>query len=472
MGMGNEPNRPGPLPEVPEWNGRLTPLDPNNPNSPRFIAGNNIRPLRDYHLVDAQGQQVLPAEFGGPPPPGARPSIGAFGVSCDHCHNVQGPDFMRSLQEDGFANTTHQVAFTTIKTGPFKNAFPVRGNFHQATNDDARINYLRSSLLCNSCHDVRPPSANAIAPDDRAHTPNAPHYRLENLSTEHAVGAYNSANNPFSKVIRCQDCHMSLFPYAGNSTYMVRDPVTGNNIQVTSSTPAIFPTNFAADPQRATEPGIPLPRRQVVTHYFTGIDVPLLRDEELRAHLGNDYPSTDEPGVDEYGIPFSLRQRREDLLKQAIRIDMDRTDGQAQLGQTFNVRVRCIALTGHRFPAGFSQERTTYIQLTVSAKRKGTNRDFILYQSGYLVDKPHPEVGEMGPDGNLHDEDQEHIVAVANPFTHDNEVFYFGPDQGGDAPSNAERWASHIIPVRSTPHPWELANCDPFGRPGGLEVRP
>ena len=128
--------------EVPTWDGRLVPLDRNDPNSPRFIDGQNIRPLRDYHLVDAQGQQVLPEEFGGPPPPGAFPSLGAAGTSCDHCHNVVGPALNRSLQGDGFANTALRLLFTSIKVGPFKNAFPVRGNFHQSTNDDTRINYM------------------------------------------------------------------------------------------------------------------------------------------------------------------------------------------------------------------------------------------------------------------------------------------------------------------------------------------
>src|SRR5579862_8010218 len=60
-----------------------------------------IRPLRDYHLVDASGKQVLPADFGGPPPVGALPSLGAAGITCDMCHNVGGPDLTRSFQQDG-----------------------------------------------------------------------------------------------------------------------------------------------------------------------------------------------------------------------------------------------------------------------------------------------------------------------------------------------------------------------------------
>src|ERR1700730_9632194 len=42
-----------------------------------------LRPLRDYHLVDSSGQQVLPSSVGGPPPPGAQPSLGAAGITCD-----------------------------------------------------------------------------------------------------------------------------------------------------------------------------------------------------------------------------------------------------------------------------------------------------------------------------------------------------------------------------------------------------
>jgi len=420
--------------EVPEWDGRTVPVDPENPDGQKFIDGETIRPLRDYHLVDAQGRQVLPEQFGGPPPDGAFPSQGAFGVTCDHCHNVTGPALERSLQGDGFGNAAVRLLFSSAKVGPFQNALPVAGNFHQSTNDVSRIDYLRSPLFCNACHDVRVPSGNVVAPDDPTHTPAIGHYRLENLGTEWEIGPYNSTTrNPFGQVVRCQDCHMSLYPYAGNTTYTVRDPLTGEDLEITSPTPAVFPTNFAAEPGIGTPAGVPLPTRQVVTHYFTGIDVPLLTDGELRDHLGEDYPSTDDPDLDEYGIPLSLRTRRDDLLQASLHMDLDRSDPQGRLGEKFTAKVRLIALTGHRFPSGFSQERTTWIQLTVSAKQRGTDDDFVLYQSGYLVDKPHPENGELQADGNIHDEDNEHVIVTVNPFTHDNEVFYFGPDDGPHA---------------------------------------
>jgi hypothetical protein len=103
--------------------------------------------------------------------------------------------------------------------------------------------------------------------------------------------------------------------------------------------------------------------------------------------------------------------------------------------------VTATALTGHRFPAGFSQERTTYIDLTVKDKN-----GFLLYQSGYQVDRPHPDTGEAAPDGNLDDEDLEHLSIVVDPGRmttpyatgaatngHRNLVFAPGPDDGPEA---------------------------------------
>src|SRR4029077_17839409 len=101
--------------------------------------------------------------------------------------------------------------------------------------------------------------------------------------------------------------------------------------------------------------------------------------------------------------------------------------------QPFLVRAEAVSLTGHRFPAGFSQERTAYIELTVK-----DHNGVLLYQSGYQVDKPHPETGETTPDGNLDDEDLEHIHAVVDPGGYvpraANDSYQTGPAPNG--PSN------------------------------------
>ena len=58
-------------------------------------AGNMIRPLRDYHLVDANGTQILPQEFGGPPPPGTKASLGAAGTSAKTTRAASGPTVIK-----------------------------------------------------------------------------------------------------------------------------------------------------------------------------------------------------------------------------------------------------------------------------------------------------------------------------------------------------------------------------------------
>ena len=137
----------------------------------------------------------------------------------------------------------------------------------------------------------------------------------------------------------------------------------------------------------------------------------------------------------------SLADRRAALLKAAVRIGLDHTDSTASLGSPFNVKLEAVALTGHRFPAGFSQERTAYVELTVK-----DDNGFVVYQSGFEVDKPHPQTGEAAPDGNLDDEDIEHVQAVVDPGRHTatytpgagtnghrNLVFQTGPDNGPEA---------------------------------------
>ena len=270
-----------------------------------------FRPLRDYHMVDSTGAQVIPAAIGAYPPNGALPSKGTAGISCDFCHNVGGPDLTRSFQKDGFANTSLIINSSIEKVGPFPFPVNVKNQFHVSSNDQSKISLIKSSAFCNSCHDVRLPGG---GPGDLQHNevnanaPSLPYFRLENLSTEWQTGAYNSTNNPFGKVTTCQDCHMSLFPYGGTSTYTV------GPVQVTSATPAVYAQNYAAVPGVSTDENYPLPKRTVVDHHFTGTDVPIMSATELQARLGPDYPDPYQPGVDEYGNPMALATRRQNLL--------------------------------------------------------------------------------------------------------------------------------------------------------------
>jgi hypothetical protein len=396
-----------------------------------------FRPLRDYVMLDSNFNQILPSTPGGDPPAGVQPSLAAAGITCDFCHDVTGPDLNRSFQMDGFANTSLLFGQTDLKVGPFLHPVAVKNGFHVVSNDPNRIAFLRAGAFCNACHDVRVPNRNLVAEEHNMNPggQNVSYFRLENLSTEWQVGPYNSTNNPFNQIVRCQDCHMSLFPYAGTSTYQVGD------MTVTSPTPAVFATDLAAVQGVATDQDAPLPQRKVVEHYFTGVDVPLMTPTELSARLGPNYPDPYAVGMDSHGVPVGLATRRADLMKAAARISLSKSDTTAQIGQTFTVRLEAVSLTGHRLPAGFSQERTVYVQLNVT-----DNNGFLLYQSGYVVDKPHPNTGENAPDGNLDDEDLEHVHAVVDPGMHtatytagtgtnggNNLVFEIGPDDGPDA---------------------------------------
>jgi hypothetical protein len=416
--------------------------DPSKREVPEIVTGSAfrpdlLRPLRDYHMIDSAGNQIIPAKIGDPPPPGALPSLSTAGISCDFCHNVGGPDFNRSFKRDSFANTSLVINSSEEKVGPFPFPIAVKDNFHASSANQDKISFLRSPALCNACHDVRLPGGPGDYQNNEVNVnaPTLPFLRLENLSSEWQTGAYNSTNNPFGKIVRCQDCHMSLFPFAGDSTYTV------DGFKVTSATPAVFAQNYAAVPGISTDGNYPLPKRTVVDHHFTGTDVPLLTASDLKARLGSDYPDPYEPGVDEYGIPKALAARRQKLLDNAARIDVSKTDPQAVLGKEMVVRLDAIGLSGHRFPSGFSQERTAYVQLNVT-----DDNGFVLYQSGYLVDKPHPDTGETTPDGNLDDEDNEHLHVVVDGGKavpvgkyapglvngSQNLVFELGPDNGPD----------------------------------------
>jgi hypothetical protein len=493
--------------------------DPSQRSVPEIATGLDfrpdlLRPLRDYNILDANGNQALPHDPGGPVPSDAATCgvdggcagdpLSTTGISCDSCHDAAGPDLNRSFQRDGFANMSLLLNETIEKVGQFTFPVGVNGQFHVASTDPAKINFLNSSAFCNACHDVRIPLA---APGDLQHQEiganpegaKVSYFRLENLGSEWQTGPFNSTDNPFGRVTTCQDCHTSLFPYTAPATYKVGD------MTVTAATPGVFAMNYAAQPsvpftcndnlgqplgvfcsppsvrtlaafdndgvdtgiQYAADGKYPLQKRLVSSHYFTGVDVPLLPWQELATRLGPDYSdpitgstginddgtpggkdvdpggiicTNDQPCLNENGQPRSNEIRREDLLKNAVRMSLSQTDAAVSPGATFTVRAEAAALTGHRFPAGLSQERTAYIQLNVT-----DDNGFLLYQSGYVTDKPHPQTGEDAPDGNLDDEDLENVHIVADPgkFTpvyqpgpatngHTNQVMEAGPDSGPD----------------------------------------
>ena len=302
--------------------------------------------------------------------------LGRKGVSCDFCHQVTGPNYdvvspVRS--GDGIANVSINFQGGIIKQGVLgaTGSNPVH---YTVTNS-----YLRTSEFCGGCHDVR------LGADDQG-TPEPDAQRLENLFTEWQQGPYGPAPNGNNTT--CQDCHMSIYPWAP---------------------PGYYPLNIVSV--------YPMPsanlQRQVSTHNFTGVDVALIED----------FPGQDSVGTNSYGLPIGQIDRREALLKAAATMQVN-TPASVAVNGILSIAVDVTNVgAGHNIPSGFSQERQMWIELTVT----DTNGNDI-YKSGYLVDSAHPETGELTPDGSLDDEDLQNFDVTLDPVTGKNIGMTHGPD--------------------------------------------
>ncbi len=295
------------------------------------------------------------------------------GLSCDFCHTVTGPNLDKSLLGDGIANMSLAFEPSDEKVGPLDDMAP---NAYHASSDST---FLRSAEFCGGCHDVRIPKPDLVTGE--------PFQRLENLFTEWQQGPYNSTDNPFGRVVRCQDCHMSMYPM---------------------TEPGVFPETIVG-----VGSGL-LPRNHAI-HAFTAVSIPLIDDAR--------FPRVDTDEKDEFGFPLGQQQRREQMLRAACTLTLEGTPD-TLLADSEVIPIRVVITNvgaGHRVPSGFSQERQVWVELVV--------RDDVgvIYESGYLRDKAHPDTGEMAPDGLLHDEDLDDRHFEVDIETLDT-VYEPGPD--------------------------------------------
>ncbi len=296
--------------------------------------------------------------------------IGRHGLSCDFCHQVSHADLDGSLNGDGIANAAFVMRTGDVKFGPI--ADPMLSPFHDAKYSD----YMRSPEFCGGCHDVRFNGDDAVTGE--------PFLRLENLFSEWREGPYATTANPHGRVVSCQDCHMSAYPYEPPGTYFS---------------------------DRAATYGSP-PLRTVSSHYFTGVDIALV-----------DFPAQASQGVDSHGVPIGQVDRRRDLLRAACTIEIALEDPPTA-AQVLPVEIGVTNVgAGHNVPSGFSQERQVWIELLVSDASGAT-----IYESGYLIDHVHPESGEMSPDGDLDDEDLDNFHANVDPLSMEASISH-GPDR-------------------------------------------
>lgn len=250
-------------------------------------------------------------------------------------------------------------------------------------------------------------------------------------------------------VVTCQDCHMSNFPETPLVSYTVvppSDPFDNPGVEdestlipvVLASKNDLYSVGKAAIEGSQSNPAEDLPVRRVSTHFMSGVDVPLVR-----------YPGRE--------VQVSRRQMIVDSgFKIVIEEPQNITEGKLRdapfvPGDIVRVDIEITNVgAGHRYPAGFSHERQNWVQMYVTeiealtleggglldpfdldapcnlqetiARSAEDSRDPVgasrlllagcAFRSGFVLDKAHPETGEMVPDGSLRDEDPEDFFVV------------------------------------------------------------
>lgn len=378
------------------------------------------------------------------------PSVADQGITCDFCHRVEAVL--------GVSNVALEATPGATKLGPV--AGPVPNAFHRSEDIADRIS---SAAFCGACHDVRLPLPDVVRGEEAG--------RLENLFTEWRASPWAQAEhvqNPLrgqtgvpglhddrvarGEQVTCQDCHMSLYPArrfdeaVAAGAFADVDPAT-----LTRKAHKLYPVG-----QVATVAEDAVPTRRISVHAFAGASSPMVA-------FPPDAPRNDE----------SLR-RRTAMLRAAVTLDLDETPAQAVRDRPLEVRAWLENVgAGHNVPAGFSQEREVWVELTlldegracgedgdcrdlvqprrfvddrplqcevddpVVAPDGSTTRDTrarrersgvcdrargrcVLYRSGYLLDRD--------GDGGTEDEDLRHELVDLDAETLDERCVLGGPD--------------------------------------------
>ncbi len=275
------------------------------------------------------------------------------GISCISCHTTIGPVHQGQSYQGNPTWTSFQTGtvfaarpedatgrlgignsgYALDATSFFGSALATNGaRVHKLASSQEKA-YLRSSEFCGSCHDVRLFGTDIIGARDRGE-----HFkRLRNGYSEWRAWAQDEARagRPQST---CQDCHMSTVP-----GICVQD----TNSRGGKGCPG--GTRF-----QARSPG-DLGRGKHVSHDFTSVEVPLAIDPRGL--------SEDLSALDPEGVPLGLAMRQTMLVARALTFDVGTPESS---GGTLRVPVSITNTgAGHRVPAGFSQEREIWVELTV-----------------------------------------------------------------------------------------------------------
>jgi len=306
------------------------------------------------HIPSSVLQEELPSieEAGGIPNSLAYASEDALdGVSCMICHGVVDLDHSKTIEEQGVGTAAALIHdFDAPVQGPYSSDISHHGG------EESEL--IQSSRFCGVCHDVRAPKPDVVTGES--------FLRIEDTFSEWKNSAWATDENPYGKEIRCQDCHMSMYPI-------------------------LDPGEFVSAPSVSW----PAQERQHANHAFTAVSIPLVEDPR--------YPNADTTELDVHGYPLGQAQRREQMLRAAAQLDLESGIQKIEANDPISIWVHLENVgTGHNLPSGFSQEREVWVELIVS------DEVGVIYESGTLIDSAHPETGESEPDGLLHDEDLRH----------------------------------------------------------------
>jgi hypothetical protein len=303
------------------------------------------------------------------------PATSLEGISCVSCHSTVGPVESHATHRPG--TYEGNATWVSTRTGALfgsrpedregrrgiansgylldTRAFARPGGAELVHGPTADRSYLASSEFCGACHDVRLFGTDSLAAAKGEHFK-----RLRNAYSEWRTWA-DSEKGAGRAAATCVDCHMSRYPgrcVDGGSGDA--DCPTGSHF--VSEKPGSFATGFVA-------PSSAAPTR-LRSHAFTSVDLPL-SDAFPEGYL-------DDTTLDEDGTPLGLRARRDTLLRHAFRFGVGAA---RRAGDALEVPIELENVgAGHRAPAGFSQEREVWVELSVTDARGRT-----VYQVGKLA---------------------------------------------------------------------------------------
>jgi hypothetical protein len=303
------------------------------------------------------------------------------GISCAVCHQTIGPVYaasayqgnptwtspvtgalFRMRPEDGvgvrgIGNSGYLLEPSVLLAPRLGRGGPGDPIVHRRVPDDA-ARYLQSSEFCGACHDVRLFGTDSLGVRDRGE-----HFkRLRNAYSEWKAWA-DAERAAGRRPATCQDCHMSLYPGV-----CVRDESGGGGdgcpqgFRFEARRPGEKARTMVAS--SSTEP------RPTSSHWFTSVDIPLTPE----------LPDTwvHDTAVDASGVPVGLEARRALLLRHTFRFAIGKG---ARIGSRIEIPIEIENVgAGHRVPAGFSQEREIWVEMTV---RDG--RGDVVYEVGKIA---------------------------------------------------------------------------------------